>query len=1353
MSPIALFRKLVLTAVLPVLWPAWSAGAAVQSYSTRVLTNADGLSNSSINCIARDSHHLMWFGTWDGLNVYNGETFTVFRPVPSDPGSISNNVVRRIVEGRGGAMWIATDRGLNRYDRASRTFRHYFTPATVANITRENSFLVAADENGDIAAWVYDTGFFVYNPATEEFDSAGGAGFPPVADMLFDDGGNLWARTLDGKIYRIERKGGSLAVQSAEQMDVPPAAALFHDTPTGRFLMQYADGETVICSLKPYHVYYTVPIPAERVTAAAFAPGKCWIGTRNGLYSYDYDTHRMSPAAENLPVISLFYDGQGILWAGTDGQGVVMLYGTRELFRTFSSRNVPQLDPAPIRAFVSDADGGLWVGTKGGGLYRFDESDEDIRVKRRFRREDGLLSNSVYALARTGGGNEIWAGTEATGLNYFDLRRGDLETLPIPEHVNLTSIYALWPENDSVLWAGTSGYGLFRLSIDRGAVPFRLAGWRQYIFDKGDPASINNNVVYALLPDGGRHLWVGTRGGGLNRLDMETGRFAHFRFSPGDPASIGGDDVISLNRDNLGRLWVGTSTGLNLLVSFDGAEARFERYTEASGIANNTIHGILADEAGGVWASTNRGLSRIDGATGGIVSYYQGDGLQNNEFSDGAYYESPGGEFYFGGIGGFNRFDPSRVQRSGYAPPLYLDSFYIDNTEVSPDDWMFERQGVRRLRIPGGVETFSFLFLPMDYLDGARCGLRYRLDGYNDNWVQLGSSRRIVFSNLPAGNYTLRVECGTADKEWPGGEYVLPITVMPPWWASWWAIAACILLGVSVTYAAYAVARNRVRMRHSLEISRLESRKAEEIHQAKLRFFTNIAHEFSTSLTLIYGPTERLLAMPETDGETRRRLRTIESNAERMQHLIQELMEFRKVETGYLSLSVEEVDIPELIRYTSDIFADAAEEKKIAFACDIEPGVGMWATDRDAVEKILFNLLSNAFKYTPAGGRVELRAEIDGADLLLSVRNTGSGIRQEEQEIVFDRFTVLERVESQAAAGHETRYGIGLALCVGLAGQLGGTISLSSTPDEYTLFRVVIPPGGGQASAAAGETKPQPEIRPSGQQVRSVMEEAPAAAGAHRETVLVIDDNPEMLELIRDILGEHYNTMTASGGDEAFALMDELLPDLIVCDIAMPGMSGVEVVERLKSNPLTRHIPVVFLTSDFSVESRIRGAEIGVDSYMTKPFHARHLLATVRQQTERKTRMREYYESPLASMETLDGRPVHKSDKEFVMKLSKIAAEYIDDPQLSADLLSSEMRLSRMQLYRRLKEVTGETPTEFIRRRRLEHAERLLKTTDMTVQEIMYLSGFNNKAYFYREFAKQYRQTPREYRTNFRKES
>lgn len=1314
----------------------------------RYLTNQDGLSNSSINCILQDSCGLLWFGTWDGLNMFNSREIQVFKPnlLSSHP-SISNNIIRNIIEEKKGIIWIATDYGINRYNRDLDEFQNYFCTNTGNNVIKEQSFFLAKDAYGHIYVIVNEYGIYYYNSTKRDFVRLNVEMPFNIKKMFFDKTSQMWLCTESNELYYIKfnyLSGVDILVDSIRCISkVTQVETAFYDgvrdviwTQTDRGLVKVDPDKKVI-----EEVHDNFP---EKITAMVFKDSYCYVGTLKGLYKWNIDKNETNVLLKDISINSLFLGEQHILWVGTDTRGVVLLSEKQNNFIRSSKMPTLNFGNAPVRAFWETRDGTLLIGTKGKGLFLLDKNKIDVQ---NVTVAQGLMHNSVYAFA--GNDEYVWICTEGNGLNYYSVKeKRFFQIEETPEH--LKGAFSICAQNDTILWVGTNGWGLFKLVIDRNSNPVSVKYYKQYKYQYDCSNCLNNNSIFSVLLDGDEGLWVGTRGGGLNYLDFATEKFHHYRYSSMKKGTISNDDILCLYKDSVDNtLWVGTSNGLNHLIS--KKDSLFHWYTEKEGIPNNTIHGILKDKAGNLWMSTNRGLARLDNKKEKIVSYFMTDGLQDDEFSDGAFYQSNySDKLYFGGMNGYTIFDPLDIKDDAYKPKLYLAAFSINNNQTQLEERLDEQ---RFLDLSYKENLVTFRFVPVDHIQGSKCEVAYMIEGYTNDWVYLGTSGTIVLNNLPSGEYTLHVKCCNANKEWSHDEYIVNIRVYPPWWLSGYAYLGYIVILILCIAIVYRNSVHRIRMRRKLELEKLENQKAEEIHQAKLRFFTNIAHEFCNSLTLIYGPSERLFKLCGDNPVLKRYLSVIKSNAERMQALIQQLMEFRKAETGYLELYVQKIDVRELVEHTTDNFRDIAEEKNIIFTTEIAPVIKTWNTDRSAFEKILFNLLSNAFKYTPERGIVSLNITLVEGCLHLVIRNTGKGIRDEEKSLVFNRFKVLDRLEDQILNGVEIRTGIGLALCKALVDLLKGTIKIESKLNEYTAFVLQFPML--EESVSRPKTDAIDKIRFKAKFLTEQQDVESPKQKVHLQedmnTLLVIDDDPGIRLLLTDILQDQYNVLTVANGREALELLKKCVPDLIICDIIMPGMNGFELIEQVKKQELTVHIPVILLSSDASVDSKIESAHIGADAYLTKPFYEQHLLATISQLLSNRKGLKDYFNSPISSIEYIDGKLVHKEDKEFIYNLTKIITADMSNDNFSLDTLTAKMGISKMQLYRKLKDIKNETPTDFIRKMRLKQAEHLLKTTNETVSEIMYKCGFNNKAYFYRLFLKEYNMTPKEYRESVKR--
>lgn len=1339
-----------------------SISLSAGNYDIINLTNNDGLSNSSINTIFQDSDGLLWFGTWDGLNTYNGREFKINKPDPNDSITISNNIIRDIIEEQKNILWIATDRGINRFDKRGRKFERFFVDAINQRVFSEHSFLITKNSSDCIFAAIYEQGVYYFDALAHQFIRLKAANNWRIRKVFFDLDDNLWLYTEEKTLFKIVFKKGNFRTPQIKNVvkfqHLNNIESVFYNSnneiwiqTTNEKIYSYRISEGILTN-------YPVGIKEiGYIRAIAFKENHQLWGTANGLFQFDPKIKEIKTLLSNISVLSIFAGTQQIIWVGTDMQGVWQLSPSREKLRSYSSENIPKFSNSAVRTFFEDRNHTLWIGTKGCGIFTLTHHNEkpDVALVNHYSTENGLLSNSVFTIVE-GQKSEYWIGTDGNGINYYDTKTKKISSLQLnlslQRKVNLSSVYSIYPTDENTLWVGTSGYGMYKLTIDRSKKPYAIKDFKQYIFQKNNPYSLSNNIVYSIIRDDETHLWIATRGGGLNRFDFRTGKFRSFRFSSEDKGSISSDDILCLYKDKRGFLWAGTSMGLNKLVHIKSGKPYFIKFTEKEGMPNNTIHGILEDKDHNLWLSTNKGIANLlfERNIYRIIPYFKKDGLQNNEFSDGAFYESPyTHQFYFGGISGFNVFNPFEITHSEYMPALMLDAFYLENEETNLSEHLQKKDAGETLVLAYKNKSFSFRFIPLDYISGSKCEISYLLEGYQKDWIHLGTSNTIVFSNLPTGKYVLKVRCSNANKIWSKQYFKLPINILPPWWASSTAYICYLFIFFLIIFGIRRLVKYQMKIRHNFRMKELEKQKIEEIHQAKLSFFTNIAHEFSNSLTLIYGPCERLMRMYASDSDTRKYINIIKSNSERMQNLIQQMIEFRKAETGHLRLNIERIEIPELVKFVVDNFIEILEQKKVHFSMIFSPDVIFWQTDRDSVEKLVFNLISNAVKYTPTEENIEVKVFLKNNLLLIRVTNTGIGIKPAFQERIFDRFEVLDRFELQVSKGFETRNGIGLALCKSIVEVLHGNIEVMSDGESYTSFVISLPEQTLNSSVSVIKHEPSVSSTKTSEIVEYEPSEKKPGLISDIEKdglVLIIDDDKDIRQLLNDFLCEKYEVAEAANGQEAIEIMRIRMPLIIVCDIIMPIMDGVEFVKTMKNQELTRHIPIILLSSKNTIESQIEGLEVGADAYLSKPFHPRHLEVLIESLLHRNKAVLDYSESIYAALEQYEGKFIHKEDKDLMLRITNIIHVHIDNEALSLDFVASETALSKMQLYRKIKEITGQTPTEYIRSIRLKQAEKLLKTTNKTVQEIMFNCGFNNKAYFYREFAKKYHLTPKEYR-------
>ncbi len=1313
---------------------------------TRYLSSRNGLSNSSVTCIYKDSEDYVWFGTWDGLNRYDGSEFEIFRS-SLDERSLSSSIIRQVLEDNSCNLWVATDRGIDRFSRKDNSFTRYFSEIARKGMFSEHSFFLAKDNDGNLFAAVSGHGLFKFSPEEDRFVTIFKT-TKTLSGLWCDGNAGIWARSEDC-LYKISESvdGTHFPIKTSADLHIDFASlganngTMWIGESNNNILKEINLQTGAICT------ELAIPKSTKRITCLDDTGESILVGTDNGLL--EYSDGKPTTLQPDIPVLSLSRDESGIIWVGTDMLGVAVISNAETPFHAISGKQHAIFANSAVRAFYEEMPGRMWIGTKGNGLVLMNlYNGTELR---RYDTGNGLNDNNVYSLYE--GDEVIWIGTDGKGLNYIEKSSGNIFNLAIPESITLASVYAILQTERNVLWVGSSGYGLFRFEIDRSQHPYRALSCRQFSADNG----LESNIVYSLALDSDKNVWVGTRGGGLRRFSTD-GTEAGTDIDRDIAEAT--NDITYLLVDSAGELLMGTSMGLYCRNSEGGF-----RKIESQHLDDTSIHGIIEDRGKTLWVSTNNGLIRINRSLNTVAEtrFSAEDGLQSNEFSDGACLRSPySGLIYFGGISGFSYFNPDETGQSKAFPKLHLKGVYIGNDRCT--DCFQEKNGHSEITMSPQNSSFTLKFATLDYTFADRCEIAYNLNGHSKDWVYLGTSKNIAFSSLPHGHYRLDVRHTNADKVWSDEVYSIDINILPHWYETWYAfVLLCLAIGLFGAGVIWSLI-SRHREQQQLKKQEEEKGKMIDIHEAKLQFFTNIAHEFSNSLTLIYGPCKELQKSGQLSASNRKYLDYIESNSSRMLNLIQQIIAFRRTETGHLKITPEKVSINEIIRRDEEYFKGKLEEKELQIKTAIDSNEIIWTTDKDSIEKIIFNLLSNATKYTPDGGTISLDCTVKNERLKISVTNYGIGIPEEKRSAIFDRFEVLDRFENDIRKGKISN-GIGLSMCKNLVELMHGHIWIDSDGKSYTSFCFELPElQTDEAESVADSTTPaaptvgeesdvQETVHTTGEDssvalTDNDLPEADETDRPDRKRILIVDDDNDIRNFIRGLLSDKYNVYESTNGREALQAIERNLPDLVISDVIMPVMDGFQLLKTLRENPQYKHIPVILLTSGNSDDSRKTGLERGADAFIGKPFNPDILQSVISNVLGRDEAVMDYSNSSYSAMDRFLGMEISKEDRALFTEITDVISSNIDNDQLCMEFIAEKVSISKMQLYRKFKSCLGITPVDYIKTLRLEKAERLLKTTARTVQQIMYDCGFNSKTYFYKEFAKKYGVTPKQYRDN-----
>lgn len=1305
------------------------------------VSNRDGLSDSSVSCLFQDSKGRLWVGTWDGLNLYTGATCKTFRHVPGNSETVPGSIIMSIAEDGEGMIWLATDGGVCRLDPEMGTVRTFAAGTSDMFRSADNVYYLSVSVDGELFCSSLGDGVYRYDRRAGCLApvSIGGVD-SDIRKIICVGKDQLFLYTSDKFAYSV-----SYSFDETGKVSFSGAHPLFGE----EMLYEVIDSgnEVFLCGVSGrIHTFdktsgnvgltYRSPSGAQVTAMARCHDGSLVASTDRPEFfkfaSADGTWTRIDELSR-YRMFCLCAGIENIMWCGTDGSGVLELYDREDNITSVSSLDFCGKD-VPVRAFLKTRAKDFFIGTKGNGVTMIDRNGVSLQLPLSSVPEN----NSVYALAETSCGDVV-IGHDGYGISVYSPGTGTYGDVMPLEGRAFRSVYSIYVDDRTdCIWLGTYGYGLVMLKLERRNGRYSIVTQHQYRNDRSDETSLGNNGVFSIAPLSDGRLCLGTRGGGVNIFDPASGFFQRFHTSELADELVS-DDVLSVAPESDSVLWIGTSYGLNKLTIGPDNGYSFKSWTEDDGLANNTVHGIIRDNDGTLWLTTSRGLASFDPVSEVFTGYSSNQTMQE-EYSDGAYYMDEDGVLYAGGNNGYDLFTPESMRKRSYMSPVLIEGFSVRQHPLPKSDFL----GGNTVILSHDDNFFTISFSSLEYIDNANCEYSYILEGFDEKWIPNGNSHSAVFTNVPPGKYIFKVKGTNGDKLINPEPASVRIVIRRPWWSTGWAYALYAVLICLSAWLIYIVFKTRERRRMEAEKAETAKRQQQETYEAKLNFFTNIAHEFGTPLTLISGSCGHLAADASLKMDDKKYLAIIQNSAGRMHRLIQELMDFRKVESGHRPMQYSLLCVNEMLVSIIDNFSEIAEEKNIRFESEIPSGKIVLVTDPDAFEKIVSNLLSNAFKYTPESGSIQLRLSGSDTGITIDIRNTGKGIKPEQIGTVFNRFSILDNLERQATKGRIFQNGIGLSLALDLSKALGGDIVVASVPNDYTMFSFLHPYLSKDLIAGkdlAGDKKQMLE-----EMTDSAEDEQNQHVSQQRQQILVVDDDREIRSMIKSIFCDRLDVLEASDGVEALEIFKETLVDLVITDMVMPRMDGAELARFIKSNELTKHIPIVFLTFKDDIEMRINSSELGGEAFIPKPFYPKYLKSVVYRILSDRNTLKDYYSSVRSSTDIYKDKAVNVEDKRFMLKITDLVEKNLTDEHLSPSFLSESLNISKVQLYRKMKEISDVTPGEFIRNVKIEHAASLLLSTELTVLEVMYDSGFNNKSYFFREFSKKYNCTPKAYR-------
>ena len=1285
--------------------------------------------------------------TSGGLNRYDGNEMKTYKQDPDDPESISFWAVNSILEDQKGYLWL-TGYGsrINRYDPKSDAFKEYVFEEAPQSML----YSLYEDSRGNLWVGSWSNGILRFDREQERF-----LPFPVplpkevendlVKAIYEDSDGSLWFGVSTG-LYRFSWKDSSFTFYSLCDR---------------------------VANREDLFVQFIVEDSQNRL----------WVGAVGcGMFLFDHEENAFSlfrpdqtkALGLNCLCGTFCEDDNGWLWVGDDDGLFYIDPQARNLYRHPNDPNV--------QAIYKDLQGDMWLGTNGSGIAYWSQHQKAFTSH--FNLFSVRDSNQVFCFLEQENG-DIWMGTN-NGLRMFDPHQGKMQTGPSPFPSYFTWTLAEDPEG--WFWLGSWSPQLKKIHIEqKKEIIYKYGNAGSGEFPTGQPS--------AVFADRKGTLWMGFKFNGLYHFDPEENTFiAHPLHDPKSGIKLGAkiatmyedkvgnlwllevnqsgltrlspdrnevrhypndifrtDYIIYMLEDHLGRYWLGTNLGLAL---FDPEVETVRFWNTKDGLADNGVTGILEDDRGNLWVSTLKGLSRFSPETESFRNYNHDDGLPSDQFEYRACLKSQTGEFYFGTTNGFVRFYPDSIWGNPYIPPVVITDFQIRNQPVPvKNSWKDSLEGssplsqqiiyTRELQLDWNQNDLSFEFAALNFFQPEKNLYKYRLENYDKDWIATTADRPFAhYTNLTPGSYIFRVIGSNNDGIWNEEGARIEIMINPPWWKTWWAFCLYGMAILLLLWTAFRYETNRHKLRLQLELEHVKAENLAEISETKSRFFANISHEFRTPLTLIQGPVEELIEKrPRSDLPM---LKMIQRNSLRLLTLINQLLDLAKLEAKGMKLKASRNDLLPFLRQTFAAFESKAESQRIHYTLHSEVDSLFLYFDPDKLEKVVLNLLSNAFKFTPEGGTVKVSLKSGHDYAVIAVSDTGPGIPQSEQEGIFDRFSQVDNSSTRAFEGT----GIGLALAKELVELHHGKIGLSSKEGAGTTFSVKLPIGqehldpeeiGLPESAKAVDltligTLPQG----GGQPAMDLLPES------ELPLVLIVDDNSDMREYIRRSIGELCQVVEASDGNKGLAFAQEHIPDMIISDVMMPGMDGFELCRLLKSDARSSHIPIMLLTAKSGLEARIEGIEQGADAYLTKPFHKEEIRARLLNLIELRKKLQQRYKDANGITQS-NGKAPSPEDL-FMQSYFRVIRENLRNEDFDTPRLCKELGMSRAQLYRKVKALTNETVGFHIRKLRLQEAKRLLETSDWNISEIAFEVGFKDPSYFSRAFREEFGLQPNEAR-------
>lgn len=1310
-------------------------------------TVEQGLSNSNVTAIMQDHNGFMWIGTANGLNCFDGSRFKAFKRDASNKNTICGNMIKCLYEDRNNNIWIGSLDGLvSRFDTRTETFTTYRCSFPM-EINKGDVSAIAEDSKGTIWITVDRLGLVALDPKTgkitryrQQEDTQNTLSHNAITDIVIDAKDNLYMTTWGGGLnvftprtntfrHYLTKCSGSVDGECSHMMNIMQDKSghiWVTTTHAGVFMLDK--------NMKPLRHFTTKG--DERTTLMSVAglslvednAHKVWMGSSSGIDIYNPKDgtvrHVVNDDASfaSAEVFTMMMDRDGSIWIGTS----TALYVYTPSSSQFTKLRIPGMttDMGNVLAMIKDRRNHVWVRTKERSV-RFDAGATDGGVVNLNSHINGSEIKSFLEDSK----GRVWIGYFNDNLTCYDPQTDAYRTMKLNTQTEsngaadgyvmpLRTINAMYEDRKGLIWLACE-VGLACLDPETNKITSLIRS-RNLIYP--------DEKCFCVLRDSKGMLWVGTMGG-LRCYDQSLKLLNIYNPKEDDNHSLHSSEITALCEDTNGTLWVGTSNGLH---RYNRQENNFTFVTRAANTVGDPIMSIIEDRNGTLWMSSSIGIMEYDTKRNTFKMYDRNDGLQPGEFNKCVGWMAKNGDILFGGSQGLNSFNPKDVKPAKRKSRVFLQDFLIYNKSVTPGpDSPIKTSIVDAdvIELSYDQSTISLQFVALEFISPQKTIYAYRMEKVDNDWIiTTADNHSATYANLQPGTYTFCVKATDSDGTW-GEETRIKIVVNPPFWRTWWAY---VFYAIAFTLLIYNVIRyytEKEKARARTEMERIRVQQQHEMDDLKLQIFANISHEFRTSLTLILSPLEFILSHPKPTADTLQILQIMHRNALRLMRLINQLLDFRKHETGQMVLNASTLDIVSFVSDVYDTFLFDAKQRGLDFTFTKEVDRLVMDFDADKLDKILYNLLSNALKYTNAGGKVELSLSHNtvAENVVIKVRDNGIGIDAKDEDAIFRLFYQSMGSDGKFRGGS----GLGLNMTREMVLLHGGDIKVDSTLGKGSCFTVTLPV---KKSNIKAETLPDQFMLEDTTEPTTTEDKAQdKQKGASSPLILVVEDNIDMREYISRILSPYYRIETAEDGVEGLRVCEEVMPDIIISDLMMPKMDGLEMLQRLKADSKIGHIPVVMLTAVSDEQTVVRSLQTGVDEYVTKPFNASVLKARMdniiarRKDRLQVTEYNDTYVSP------------------FMEQMRMLIRKNMSNPELNVEWLASEMNMSASQLTRKTKTLTDTTPYRIVIQTRMDEAVNLMKTTDLNATEIAYRCGYQEISNFSRAFTSYWKKSPAAY--------